>query len=326
MHVRLADDDRALQTQTRRQGGILARHAVAFGVVTRTQTGWESSDIEAIFNRNRHAVEKWLGSVRKSSRQLVRLFPHFLGIGHHVNIVAGIAVGARERFVSCGARRDISAGELLGKLLQRASSRKHGHVRHSNRIHHAATDGISRAAGNVRRRKQEQQLGWPPFLLLWARLKLNAERHLNLARAADGLVHDAQAKRAVVETIVRGVRAAVGQRRRPLHGRVVVILVLRNVIERKVEAGSVGQVKDIEGVLQHHTLGDIGVLHDGEVRRLCQVWRKMLRCPVVKLVSKVSPAGIAPFKSPGESSGRVKQLELSAYCGFREYHKRPFYR
>jgi len=37
---------------------------------------------------------------------------------------------------------------------------------------------------------------------------------------------------------------------------------------------------------------------------LCQDCRKILRWPLVKLVSKVSPAGIAPPRSPGWSNGR----------------------
>src|SRR6202044_1035879 len=49
--------------------------------------------------------------------------------------------------------------------------------------------------------------------------------------------------------------------------------------------------------------------------RRCQAWRKILRWPVVKLVSKVSPGGIAPFRSPGARSGSVKHCDLSAYCG-----------
>src|SRR5580704_1751959 len=46
--------------------------------------------------------------------------------------------------------------------------------------------------------------------------------------------------------------------------------------------------------------------------RFCQAWRKMLRWPVVKLVSKVSPAGMAPPRSPGLSSGKVKQFDFNA--------------
>ena len=38
MHVRLADDDRALRAQTSRHGGILARYAIALGVKARTQS------------------------------------------------------------------------------------------------------------------------------------------------------------------------------------------------------------------------------------------------------------------------------------------------
>src|SRR5579863_938648 len=44
----------------------------------------------------------------------------------------------------------------------------------------------------------------------------------------------------------------------------------------------------------------------------CHDWRKMLRWPLVKLVSKVSPAGIAPPRSPGLSSGKVKHDDFRA--------------
>src|SRR5882762_9675005 len=46
--------------------------------------------------------------------------------------------------------------------------------------------------------------------------------------------------------------------------------------------------------------------------RRCQDCRNMLRWPEVKLVSKLSPVAIAPFKSPGLSSGSVKQDALRA--------------
>src|ERR1700674_5575859 len=69
------------------------------------------------------------------------------------------------------------------------------------------------------------------------------------------------------------------------------------------------------------------VLTTDKSARLCQGWRKMLRWPDVKLVSKTSPAGlapeglaglptdgpgIAPFKSPGFSRGTVKQFGFKA--------------
>src|SRR5580704_757443 len=50
--------------------------------------------------------------------------------------------------------------------------------------------------------------------------------------------------------------------------------------------------------------------------RLCHDWRKMLRWPFVKSVSKVSPAGIAPPRAPGLSKGTVKQEALSATSPF----------
>src|ERR1700691_2195990 len=44
----------------------------------------------------------------------------------------------------------------------------------------------------------------------------------------------------------------------------------------------------------------------------CQDCRKILRWPEVKPVSKVSPAGIAPPRSPGLNNGSVKHWGLSA--------------
>src|SRR5271155_4559376 len=65
----------------------------------------------------------------------------------------------------------------------------------------------------------------------------------------------------------------------------------------------------------NETRSVMGVTFTSEMSaRFCQAWRKMLRWPVVKLVSKVSPGGIAPPRSPGFRSGRVKQLALSAYA------------
>src|SRR5258706_15883343 len=46
--------------------------------------------------------------------------------------------------------------------------------------------------------------------------------------------------------------------------------------------------------------------------RFCQDWRKMLRWPVVKLVSKGSFIGMAPFKAPGARIGSVKQAGSNA--------------
>ncbi len=48
--------------------------------------------------------------------------------------------------------------------------------------------------------------------------------------------------------------------------------------------------------------------------RFCQDWRKMLRCPPLgmKLVSNESPAGMAPFRSPGWRIGIVKQDAFNA--------------
>src|SRR5258708_6094559 len=55
----------------------------------------------------------------------------------------------------------------------------------------------------------------------------------------------------------------------------------------------------------------VALISERSVRR-CQGCRKMLRCPVVKVVSKMSPAGIAPFRSPGLSTGSAKQFASKA--------------
>src|SRR3974390_1047904 len=44
----------------------------------------------------------------------------------------------------------------------------------------------------------------------------------------------------------------------------------------------------------------------------CHDWRKMLRWPLVKLVSYRSPAGTAPPRSPGLSKGTGKQSDFRA--------------
>ena len=46
--------------------------------------------------------------------------------------------------------------------------------------------------------------------------------------------------------------------------------------------------------------------------RFWNAWRKMLRCLLVKPVSNGSVDGIAPFRPPAGSNGRVKQAGLSA--------------
>src|ERR1700683_250526 len=109
-------------------------------------------------------------------------------------------------------------------------------------------------------------MGWPLSPLAWAGLELKTERHLNLPRAADRLVYDAQTEWTVVERSVGLRRATVWQRIRPFHGDIVVELVLRDIIERKIKARRVGQVEDVEAVLQRDAFGDFGVLHDGYVR------------------------------------------------------------
>jgi len=102
------------------------------------------------------------------------------------------------------------------------------------------------------------------------------------------------------------------QDRRARHREGVVACVLRDFIARDVEAGGVGQVVDVEGVLQVEAVAN-GEHLDGEASaRFCADWRKMLRWPVVYPVSNGSEVGIAPPRPPAGSSGSVKQEAFSA--------------
>ena len=50
----------------------------------------------------------------------------------------------------------------------------------------------------------------------------------------------------------------------------VVVLVLRDLVARHVEAGGVGEVEDIEGVLEGVTFGDLGQFHERGIRALLE--------------------------------------------------------
>ena len=99
----------------------------------------------------------------------------------------------------------------------------------------------------------------PPLLFLggaknyWS--KLHAKRHLNLSRAANGLVDVAQSEGAIVKAAgLVGGPAGGRQRCGPLRRKSVVVLILVDVVERDVKAGSIGHIENIEAKLQGRTL------------------------------------------------------------------------
>ena len=237
MQVRLADHDRAGRSQTCRHGGILARHAVTFGVKTRTQSRRKSRYLEAILNRNRDAIEKRFDSVRKSPGQCVGFRAHFFSIERDIDVVACIAVRARESLFDSGSRRELSAGEPLAELLHRTAGSGLGHGPHFNRIHRAPTGGNSIPTGRSTK-KREQRPRWPPFLLAWAGSELKTERHLNLPRTADGLVHDAQAERTIVKArgFIRRCHIQSAAQVSLPRARCCNTDVLRDVVDRDVES------------------------------------------------------------------------------------------
>ena len=153
----------------------------------------------------------------------------------------------------------------------------------------------------------------PSLFIPKTRLENEPQRHLDLPWAADGFVDGTQGTRTVIETRGRILSGATGwQWRSSSHGKLVVELILRDVVDGDIETGRIGHVENIEAVLQREAFRDRVTLANDTLTALCQDWRKMLRWPLVKLVSKVSLAGIAPPRAPGCSIGKVKQLGLSA--------------
>src|SRR5208283_608225 len=99
-----------------------------------------------------------------------------------------------------------------------------------------------------------------------ATLEGEAQSQLNLASASDGLVDVAQAKRAVVETVDLIACAASGWHDgRPCYRSRSIVLVLRNIIDGNIKAGSVGDVENVEAELQVGPFSDVGVLDEGNV-------------------------------------------------------------
>src|SRR5580698_7473758 len=88
-------------------------------------------------------------------------------------------------------------------------------------------------------------------------LEGDSRRHLDLPRAADRLIRNAQAPGAVIEAGVRLCTlrcAARGQWSCSLHGEAVVELVLRYVVSGDVEACGVGYIEDVEGIFESDAL------------------------------------------------------------------------
>src|SRR5215469_16528108 len=94
-------------------------------------------------------------------------------------------------------------------------------------------------------------------------LEVEVKRHLYLPRAADGVLGYAENGLAGVEGVSRRCALlALGWRRRDLRvtacygWRVVVGGILRQVVARHIETGGVGDVVDVEGVLQRIPLAN----------------------------------------------------------------------
>src|SRR6185369_17601902 len=106
----------------------------------------------------------------------------------------------------------------------------------------------------------------------WKGSERQTQRHLNLPRASDRFIGDTQTAqvRAHIQRSGSGLierRVTRTQsRRRALLWEALEAGVLRNVIDRDIEARRVGQVVDIETVLQRSVLGDLRHLNQRKVR------------------------------------------------------------
>ncbi len=126
-----------------------------------------------------------------------------------------------------------------------------------------------------------------PFFLFEQRSERQLQRHLDLSRTADRMAHHAEASRTIVK-VITGVRTRGGNpggRRAGLAARgnparinawpwsrrkAVIVLILRDLIARHVEAAGIRQVIYVEGVLQAVAVGKLRLLHQGSIRTLLE--------------------------------------------------------
>ena len=143
----------------------------------------------------------------------------------------------------------------------------------------------------------------PPFPRVegWKKSEREPQRHLNLPRAADGLVHDPQAARASGERIEA----------RPYVGKSLKKRFWETLSTGMSKLGVLVRLKTSKLYFSENRSVNFVILTIETSARFCQGCRKMLRCPVVKLVSKVSPGGIAPPRSPGfkQRQGEAGRIE-----------------
>src|SRR5271166_345625 len=94
-------------------------------------------------------------------------------------------------------------------------------------------------------------------------LELDSQGHLNQAGTADGMHHLTDPRWALVEIVADKVAAAGRARRRrgdgrlALHRKRIESKILVDIVDGNIEAGVVGQIKDIEAILQRKTLSQL---------------------------------------------------------------------
>ena len=83
-------------------------------------------------------------------------------------------------------------------------------------------------------------------------LEQESQGHLNLARGTYGFVYDAESRGRVIEWLT-------------FHGEIIVELVLGDIVDRDIEAGSVGLIEDVEGIFHSIAFGEFSQFHKGNV-------------------------------------------------------------
>jgi hypothetical protein len=146
-----------------------------------------------------------------------------------------------------------------------------------------------------------------PREFFYSLLEQHSQGHLNLARASDGFIDDSQTGWRIVERL-------------PYDREIVVELVLGYIVDGDIKAAGVGQVENVERCISAEiALGELGVTFTKEIwAALCHDWRKMLRWPLVKLVSKVSLAGNRSVEISGLKQGQGEAGSLERRVAISE--------
>ena len=105
MQMGLAHDQGAGLSQPRSHGGVSRRDAVLLRIEMGAASGRVARDIEAIFNPDGDAEQQRpLLRVGKAGSQGLRFRKHAFAVQGQIHVTAGVAIGARQRFLCLYSR------------------------------------------------------------------------------------------------------------------------------------------------------------------------------------------------------------------------------